>query len=394
MDENKSQDSLIPAPDVTTIGLDTLLPVVRRAHGDSKAVIQNWKCDPLSGGIGGGAIYRFSGMGVISGNNKNWSVILKVIKYTERNTAHGIHPNDWNYYKREADAYRSGWLNELPDGISAPRPFGIVDYPDDTCWLWLEDIQGIKNQWTMQDYEQVARNIGKFNGAFLSNEAIPQQPWMSSNWIREYVNSSSEGMKILSNSLDHPLAKRWYPANTSEKIFQLWQQREVYFKAMDQLPQTICHLDFFRRNMFLSENSDAHSDATAIDWAFAGFGCVGADINPLVIVSLAFFDVPLGQAKELDQIVFNGYLDGLQQTGWRGDPRQVRLGYLISNMRYLLNEVGDWMGAIFDENKRGAIEEAFGHPLGEIFDYFVALRSTISFLDDERDKLMDELNYW
>lgn len=390
MDENNSQYSIPSAPDVTTLGLDILLPVVRQAYDDSDAVIQDWKSDQINGGIGGGAIYRFSGQGRILGIARNWSVILKVLK----KAAGSANSSDWNYYRREADVYDSGWLNELPNGIAAPRHFGVVDYADGTCWLWLEDIPDAKSQWTMADYGQVALNIGKFNSAYLINRPLPQQTWLSSNWIRRYVNSSGEGMEILRNSLDHPLVKRWFPANTSEEFFRLWAQREAYFNVMDQLPQTICHYDFFRRNLFLFENGDIQDRTVAIDWAFIGSGCVGADISPLVIASLAFFEVPLDKVQDLDQIVFNGYLEGLNQTDWHGDPRQIRLGYLIANLRYTFSEIGGWISGVFDENVRIMIEQAFGYPLGDIFDYHAILRNAVSDLDAERDKLMSELKYW
>ncbi len=390
MDEHNQQTTMGSSPDVTAIGSDILLPVLHKVYNDPHITAVEWKCDQLNGGIGGGAIYRFSGQGQILGTSRSWSVILKVLK-KEGGSAN---PSDWNYYRREADVYDSSWLNELPDGIVAPRHFGAVDYADGTCWLWLEDIHDPKNQWTIADYGQVALNIGKFNGAYLTNRPLPQQAWLSSNWVRRYVNSSSEGMEILRNSLDHPLVKRWFPANTSEEFFRLWEQREAYFNVMDQLPQTICHYDFFRRNLFLFENSDIQDRAVAIVWAFIGSGCVGADISPLVIASLAFFEVPLDKVQDLDQIVFNGYLEGLNQTGWHGDPRQIRLGYLIANLRYTFSEIGGWIGGVFDENIRRMIEQAFGHPLGDIFDYHAILRNAVSDLDDERDKLMGELNYW
>ena len=199
---------------------------------------------------------------------------------------------------------------------------------------------------------------------------------------------------MLHNSVDHPLVKRWFPADTIDNFFHLWEQREIYFNVMTQLPQTICHFDFFKRNLFLLENNKLHDHTAAIDWAFIGPSCVGADISPLVIASLAFFEVPLNQVQELDQIVFNGYLDGLQQTGWHGDPRQIRLGYLIANLRYPFGQIDGWMAGVFDDNVRSMIEQAFGHPLGEIFDYIAMLRSATSYMDDERDMLMDELNYW
>lgn len=270
---------------------------------------------------------------------------------------------------------------------------GTSEFPDGICWLWLEDIRDSLEQWTIQDYGRVARDIGQFNGAFLTGTPLPQHSWVSSNWIRGYISLSAPAMEPLRNSLEHPLVRRWYPGNASDDLFRLWNQREVIFNVMDQLPQTMCHFDLFRRNLFLVNNVNIHNRTIAIDWAFAGSGCVGADISPLVIASLAFFEVGLEKARELDRIVFNKYLEGLHQAGWQGDPRQARLGYLIANIRYSFGEIGGWLSGVFDNNVRNMLEQSFGRPLGEIFDYLATLRDALSFLGEERIQLMNELNF-
>lgn len=390
---DKSSNNVEPSlSDPALIKLDILLPIVQRAYSEQITEILDYSSSQLSGGIGGGSIYRFSGQGRVKGELANWSVILKILKPGGKGES-DTNITDWSYYKREADAYHSGCLSDLPGGIAAPRHLDITEFRDGTSWLWLEDIRDSLEQWTLEDYGRVACDIGHFNGAYLTGTPLPQQPWLSSNWIRSYISLSSSAMEPLHNSLDNPLIRRWFPGNMSDAFFRLWNQRDVYLDAMDQLPQTLCHLDLFRRNMFLMNNVSSRKQTVAIDWAFVGIGCIGADISPLVIASLAFFEVGLDKVHELDQIVFDGYLEGLRQAGWQGDPRQARLGYLIAKLRYDFSEINGWLSGVFDENVRHIIEQAFGHPLGEIFDYFAALTNVISYLDDERSKLMNKLNY-
>lgn len=372
---------------IESIELDTLLPVVQSAYSDQITSVDDWTCTQLSGGIGGGTIYRFSGHA--NSDTMDWSVILKVLRPAgEKADLAG-----WSYYRREADAYRSGWLDNLPGCLGAPRHLGITDFAGDACGLWLEDLRDSLGQWTMEDYGLAAYDIGQFNGAYLTSTPLLQQSWMSQNWIRNYVNMSAPGMQTLRNSLDHPLIKRWYPGNTSERLFQLWDQRDAYLNVMNQLPQTICHFDLFRRNMFLRNSASDCNRTVAIDWAFTGPGCVGADISPLVIATLAFFEVGLDKARELDQSVFTQYVAGLREAGWQGDERLARLGYLIANIRYSFAEIGGWLMGVFDDGVRSGIEQAFGHPLGEIFDYFAFMVNALSYQDDERTRLMTELGY-
>ena len=392
MSEKSSNNVDLHLSDPALIKLDILLPIVQRAYSEQITEISGCSSSQLSGGIGGGSIYRFSGQGRVKGELVDWSVILKILNPGGKGE-NNANITDWNYYKREADAYRSGWLSDLPEGIAAPRCLGASEFPDGVCWLWFEDIRDSVEQWTLEDYGRVACDIGHFNGAYLTGTPLPQWPWLSSNWIRGYVSLSAPAIEPLRNSLDHPLIKRWFPGNTSERFFRLWNQSEVYFKVMNQLPQTICHFDLFRRNLFLRNDVDPRKRTIAIDWAFVGPGCIGADISPLVIASLAFFEVGLDKARELDQIVFNGYLNGLRQAGWHGDVRQVRLGYLAANIRYSFGEIGGLLSGVFDDNVRNIIEQAFGHPLGEIFDYFAMLNDATSFIENEGNQLMKALDY-
>jgi hypothetical protein len=125
---------------VSEIDRATLEPIVKNALDSETVEVVSYKCAQLHGGAGlETGIYRFSGEGRDRNQVKSWSLILKVVRPEGDNT----HVSDWNYYKREADAYRSGWLSELPGGLSAPRNFGITDHQDGTCWIWLEDVSDV-----------------------------------------------------------------------------------------------------------------------------------------------------------------------------------------------------------------------------------------------------------
>ncbi len=392
MNDKSSNNTELQAPEPASIKLETLLPVIQGAYGEQITEINQWTCAQLSSGIGGGAIYRYSGQGQVLGKSINWSIILKIIKPSAKGWEDS-NSSDWSYYKREMDAYRSGWLGDLPGGIAAPQYLGATEFRDGTCWLWLEDIRDRREHWTLEDYGKAARDIGQFNGAYLAGVPLPSYPWLSLNWIRGYVSLSAPAIEPLRNALDHPLIRRWFPGNRSDLFFLKWSQRQEHFRVMDQLPQTMCHFDLFRRNLFLGNNADDCGRTIAIDWAFVGPGCIGADISPLVIATLAFFEMGLDKTRELDRIVFNEYLEGLHQAGWQGDPRQPRLGYLTANIRYWFPEIGALLTAVFDDHVRNMVEQSLGHPLGDIFDYWAAMWNELSFLEDERSQLMNEMGF-
>jgi hypothetical protein len=123
--------------------------------------------------------------------------------------------------------------------------------------------------------------------------------------------------------------RRLLPGESGDAFFQLYDHRETFFRWLEQLPQTVCHFDAFRRNLIARQDGEGNEETVVIDWAFAGLGPVGAEIVALVWVSLVSRKEALASsvAGELDRIAFQGYMEGLGKTGWRGDPRQVRLAY-------------------------------------------------------------------
>jgi hypothetical protein len=193
-------------------------------------------------------------------------------------------------------------------------------------------------------------------------------------------------MESLPNVQASPRARRWLPEKDSDRYFHFWEERERYLDALDCLPQTICHFDIFRRNLFARKTADGDDQTVAIDWAFVGRGPIGADLNPLVWMSMALGRVGMDKAQELEESVFEGYLAGLRDVGWQGDPQQVRLGYAAASVRFLFPEVGTWLALILDERLHAGMEQSVGAPMGRIFDTVALMRLPLfSRLDTARE---------
>jgi hypothetical protein len=284
-------------------------------------------------------------------------------------------------------------LDDLPGGLAAPRSFGVVEHSDGTCWMWLEDVTDeIGAHWPVEHYGVVARHAGQFNGTYLVDRPLPSWPWLSSGWLRAYIALSAPAMPLIRDSLDHPLVRRAWPGDASKRLFRLWKERDLFLDALDRLPQTLCHLDLFRRNLFARKTADGDDWQTvAVDWAYAGRGAIGEELVPLVLASVAFREVNLAQAQALEDIVYEGYLEGLRDAGWRGDPRQVRLGYTAASLRYRYAELERVMAHILDESQHAWVEQVFGCPIEEVQDHWAQVGSLIDGLTDEARELMDVL---
>jgi hypothetical protein len=373
---------------VAEIDRGVLTPVVRHALSSEAAEVVEWDCRQLHGGVGGGvggsAIYSLTGQACDLGQALPWSLILKVLWAQADSDV-----SDCYYWRREADAYRSGWLDDLPGGLRAPRCFGVVNRPDGACWLWLEEVTDEAGpRWPVDRYGLAARHLGQFNGAHLVQSSRPSWPWLSSGWLREAVAQAAPAIELLCRSLEHPLLRRCFPGDTGKAFFDLWTEREVLLNALDRLPHTLCHLDAFRRNLFARLGADGLDQTVAIDWAFVGTGAIGEEIEPLVLRSLAFGEVEPGEGRELDKAVFAGYLDGLRDAGWRGDPRQARLGYTAAAAMRALVSCSQALPLLLDERRHRVQEQAVGLSIDEMIAQAAMLvRFQFGLLSEARELL-------
>ncbi|MGH8924118.1 MAG: phosphotransferase [Acidimicrobiia bacterium] len=135
--------------------------------------------------------------------------------------------DDW---RAEADAYESGVLISLVDGLRAPRLYKVVSLEGGGVRLWLEDVVTTDLEWTSDRLVEVAGLLGRMSRLYLAMDENPPLP------LRE---SSAAGV---ATSFGHGNA---------------------------------------RRSNFLAEGADPHR-FVLVDWGKAGWWPVGSDLAPLL----------------------------------------------------------------------------------------------------------------
>jgi hypothetical protein len=348
--------------------------MVRELLGAPTAVVADgWSCRPLGGGAGEGlGLYRVTGSAQVGGASQSWTLILKVYAAVD-----GADLAAWDYPAREGLAYRSGLLAALPAGLFAPRCLAFDVQPDGTSWLWLEAVvDAHPGPWPLEHYARVARHLGHFNGAYLTATPLPDQPWLSRGWLRDFVAPSGpqvSELERLASTGGFPLLQRLFPPPVVAELRRLWEEREGFLAALDRLPQTFCHLDAFRRNL-LHRAGPEGDELVVIDWAYIGHGAVGEELVPLVLGSLYFLEAPGVTPHELDAACFSAYVAGLREARWLGDERLVRLGFTAdAALRYGVGCLYLMVPAVTDPAQQPLVEALFGYPLPEMVDAYAAL---------------------
>ena len=373
-----------------------LAPIVARSLGKPSVEIIEWDCQPLSAAgsqmVGGLGIQRIAGVARHDDSLVPWSMIVK--KSKSGAVMASDEPGAWNYWKREALAYQSGLLAQLPGGIVAPRCYAVQEQPNGECWLWLEEIQSPPGDWTMARHGLAARHLGQFNGAYLAGHPLPAaQPWMLWGRTRQWVEWVRPFAERSLGYVDTPLARRWFGRDGLEHTLELWARVEPLLQAFERLPVCYCHHDAFRRNLLDRPRSDHSSETVAIDWALTGFGRIGEEIGVTIAVGLEFLEVPARQARELDQAVFSGYIDGLHDAGWRGDVRLARLG-CTTNALVVHGLLWDLFWLEFLQKPEGiaVLEGTVNRPLDACIEQYAEMLPFILGLGDEALTLLEAVS--
>ena len=380
------------APEIKDIDRAMLATLVREALHSRMAEIRQWEHQPISyintekSNLG---VHRFIGTAEDQGEERPWSIVLKAVRAPIRATDQTF----WNYHRREILAYQAGLLEDLPGGLLAPRCLGFTEYAEDVCWLWLEDVSDSVGTWSLADYGLAARHLGAFNGAYLTGRPLPLMPWLSQNWLHGWLAAYNSGCLESLNLVrdehfwEHPLLKSAFPRPIADDVLRLWDSHDALLTTLRQLPQTFCHMDAYRPNLFLRRDPGGPERIVAIDWVFVGTGGIGEEIANLLAASLIWFEHDAADVRGLDEAVFRGYLAGLREAGWDGDFRLARLGYTAAcALRW--GVVGLWwLGALKDAREQADFEKHWNRSMPELVSQWAKTTYHVLDLADEAYQL-------
>ncbi len=387
----------------TLLKLDTatLNPVVRTIIENSTAEVESWEVTPIKQGKASTAgVYRITGRAQEQNDTVPWSLVLKESHAAALSAYAGNNASDdptspW-YWKREQLIYQSGLFDNLPDGFSAPHCYQIDEHSKGNR-IWMEDVrEDVGAVWPLDHYGHVARHFGRLNGLYLTDRSIPTWPWLLTN---------SLSMRV--NKLPWPEFAQHYPTlrQTSELVQRgwnddlfvaferMWHEREQFLQVMARLPQTLIHNDSGRKNLFARRRPNGEFETVVIDWGFAAIGAIGEELANVVSQPVYWFNgVRPEDMKVLDAIAIEGYVQGLRDVGWQGNPALARLGYRLGVvLRHGLGIfIFEW--AARDESTRIFIETAIGHPIEEIADTMRGFRPFIIACADEARQLIAALD--
>ncbi len=292
--------------------------------------VSEWMCEPIdceSINFTTSGIYRVAGMAEVENQSLPWSIILKII---QRDSTEKDRLTHHNYWKREAFVFQSNILEGIPE-IKSPKCYLVKDQMDGTVWLWMEEIKEDNNQqWSEKEFSFIARQLGKFNGAYLTGRQLPNETWICPRWLRSWVNGSRQ-------YAGNPLDNYSLITNENSNIDAIWckyinfkKNIDSYIDYLMDLPRVLAHQDLSQKNIYVGKDSNGNEQLTLIDWQFMSISAIGEDLGKLYGQCMSGERIPQSLYRPFKELLFENYLDGLRETGWTGDSELARYGYCVS----------------------------------------------------------------
>jgi Phosphotransferase enzyme family len=268
-------------------------------------------------------IYHLHGFVRIMNEQLPWSIILKVIKPDSAEKEESLHHN---YWRREALVFESKLLDDLPDSIHAAKSYLVEEQQDGTLWLWMERVEG-QYAHSQEQFDFIARQLGRFNGTYLTGKAIPDQEWICKGWLKSWTTASRMYAPNSEGYINHLHRE-------NERSIWAWfqgfdKQIENNLSSLDRLPRVLAHQDLSQMNMLLVKNDIETDRLVLIDWQFMSISGIGEDLAKMFGVNMSLGIIPPDQYKAYQASLFDAYITGLKDMGWSGDEGLARYGYCL-----------------------------------------------------------------
>jgi hypothetical protein len=329
------------APAIEALSTSHLLPPLRQLFGTEAVDDVEWHVAEINRGAVNPVtmgLYHVYGRVRVGDQTRDFSLILKTIQSPANiglpHLGGGDDQTHWNHWQREPSFYQSDLVGQLPEGIATPRCYGIQQWDGRIIWLWLEAVEyGRADLRQLDDLGFVAHQLGRLNGKFTHPAHLPQTDWLTTDTNLQWLEEIKGPANLLFTSdgrpkWEHPVLQSLFPPTDHNPYHQFWQAIDRFTVILQDLPRTWCHGDGNPANFKIRQTGSGSKEMVAMDWAMTGIGVLGQDVAQLIYDSYRFFAAE--QWDALIQTLLDRYLDGLREMGWRGEERQVWLGYAIT----------------------------------------------------------------
>jgi hypothetical protein len=231
-------------------------------------------------------------------------------------------------WRNEPDVYRSDLGDRLPDGLSMPEAFSVVDLDEESTALWLRAVDVDSRPWTLETFSRAAYLLGRLAA---SPRVRPLNLLGSQDVVRRYARGRVEHQVVpaLRNEelWRHPLVADAFDSQLRTRILAAVDALPGILAELDSAPLGTAHGDASPRNLLVERQSpDAF---VLIDFGFWSQAPLGFDLSQLLLGGLQVGDRSADDLGELEQVCLPAYLQGLRDEGCHVPPEVVRRAHAL-----------------------------------------------------------------
>jgi len=269
------------------------------------------------------------------------------------------------------------------------RCYDVAEQLGDSVWLWLEHVQELPGAtWPLERHVLAARHFGQFNGAHCGEWPIPDFPWLSRGFVKQWVQTAHAfGLADTAGDpafWEHPVARLVFPTPIAGRVIDLMDDAGRLLAQLERQPQTLSHLDTHYENLFDRCGDRGQDQTVVIDWSFLGAAAVGEDLGMQVSGNLYSLRVDPANARSYYEAALEVYVDGLRDAGWQGAPQVARFGssaaaslrvvtYGIESLRRLFDSGEAWAWADGLVEEQGSTAEETLPRWGQVITFLLDL---------------------
>ncbi|MDQ5850623.1 MAG: aminoglycoside phosphotransferase family protein, partial [Chloroflexota bacterium] len=199
--------------------------------------------------------------------------------------------------------------------------------------------------------------LGHLAAPYLRGQPLPKASWLTHSYGRV---AASEAAPLLAAARDplawrHPLLHPFTPELVAAML-ELWECAPALLTRMERGPQTLCHHDVWRHNLFTRVSAEGQQQTVAIDWELMGVGAAGEDAGNLLFVSLLNMDQEMADAPALAAALQQAYVEGLCEQGWRDDTGPISFAFRVAALRCIFSTI-TWPIAIVQDQTGRFVNE-------------------------------------
>jgi hypothetical protein len=297
--------------------------------------------------IATGALLRCHGTAVVDGQDREWSIFVKMLQSARLWPMLHMIPEEHRQqmiagfpWRVEIEAYLSRLPEVLPEGFRFPRIYDVIEIDDERAAIWMEDVQASDQPWSLHQFEHAARLLGILAGrrplgTDLRFGLAPenQAPGFSLRMTAfGRVKMGAGGMLADDALWTHPALVAALQV-TGESTIRAELRAAIshvdaWMDTLDTLPQTYAHGDASPQNLLVPV--DDPDTFVIIDFGFTSPLSVGFDLGQLLV---GFAHSELMDTTELaavQAVIVPAYTEGLRSTGFPATAEQVQQGFVLS----------------------------------------------------------------